>query len=742
MVSTSAFPPSYQEQDQEFGYGQLFQILLRRWPWIVGALGLSLAGAVYVNVQAEPEFQSSMQLLVEPNFDENWRVQDFNEQFQAPNSSSIDYATQLNLMRSNQFLLEAANRLLDSYSPEELRPITQSFNLVQVVEDKTSSRIFAATVKGNDPTITRRFLEELQQVYNEFNIQQREGRLTRGLAYVDEELEIAQQNLRASQNALEQFRINQNLIDPTAQAQSIAAALDRIQEEQRQLSSQLSEIETRYELIGDRLKLNPDTALLAARLSQSGRLQELLSTIQETSLELDERRILFTDADPTTQILAEKLQLQTDELQREVGLIIRRPVDRLSPDLLSFMQLSNLDIQLATELLQADANLAAIESRILALIDLEDSLRRDLDQLPALIAEYDRLLPNIEIQQATLQRLLEQREQVTSELARGGYTWQVVEPPQDGGQIGPNPRRNLILGGIVGLFLGGLLAFARESTDNVLHTSEDLKRQLTLPLLGILPLQTESGLFTFGAGRRDEALPPMLHPELAESELIQTISSPSFREAMDLMTNSLQLRSTDKAHKAFAITSGLPNEGKTTVALGLALSLARMNQKVLLIDSDLRRSGLQAQLGIASDSGLSTFLKGAPTATRPHRLDLGYAHLDILPAGPAPDDPIPLLSSPKFSRLLAKSRQIYDVILVDTPPVLGMADAVKVGSVCDGTVVVTRLDRITQPELTEMLSLLAPLKVMGVIANGAKVIPNRYVYDTPPAESKVISSRN
>jgi succinoglycan biosynthesis transport protein ExoP len=739
MVSTSTLPPS---TDQEFGYGQLFQILLRRWPWIIAALGLSLAGAVYVNVQAEPEFQSSMQLLVEPNFDENWRVQDFNEQFQAPNSSSIDYATQLNLMRSNQFLLEAANRLLDSYSPEELRPITQSFNLVQVVEDKTSSRIFAATVKGNDPTITRRFLEELQQVYNEFNIQQREGRLTRGLAYVDEELEIAQQNLRASQNALEQFRINQNLIDPTAQAQSIAAALDRIQEEQRQLSSQLSEIETRYELIGDRLKLNPDTALLAARLSQSGRLQELLSTIQETSLELDERRILFTDADPTTQILAEKLQLQTDELQREVGLIIRRPVDRLSPDLLSFMQLSNLDIQLATELLQADANLAAIESRILALIDLEDSLRRDLDQLPALIAEYDRLLPNIEIQQATLQRLLEQREQVTSELARGGYTWQVVEPPQDGGQIGPNPRRNLILGGIVGLFLGGLLAFARESTDNVLHTSEDLKRQLTLPLLGILPLQTESGLFTFGAGRRDEALPPMLHPELAESELIQTISSPSFREAMDLMTNSLQLRSTDKAHKAFAITSGLPNEGKTTVALGLALSLARMNQKVLLIDSDLRRSGLQAQLGIASDSGLSTFLKGAPTATRPHRLDLGYAHLDILPAGPAPDDPIPLLSSPKFSRLLAKSRQIYDVILVDTPPVLGMADAVKVGSVCDGTVVVTRLDRITQPELTEMLSLLAPLKVMGVIANGAKVIPNRYVYDTPPAESKVISSRN
>jgi len=153
---------------------------------------------------------------------------------------------------------------------------------------------------------------------------------------------------------------------------------------------------------------------------------------------------------------------------------------------------------------------------------------------------------------------------------------------------------------------------------------------------------------------------------------------------------------------------------------------------VLLIDADLRRSGLQAELGIDSEQGLSTFLRGLPVASRPHRLDLGYTHLDVLPAGPVPDDPIPLLSSPRFSKLIAKSREIYDVILVDTPPVLGMADAVKGGSVCDGTVVVTRLDRITQKELTEMLSLLAPLKVLGMIANGAKGSPTRYGSYTNP----------
>jgi capsular exopolysaccharide synthesis family protein len=265
----------------------------------------------------------------------------------------------------------------------------------------------------------------------------------------------------------------------------------------------------------------------------------------------------------------------------------------------------------------------------------------------------------------------------------------------------------------------------RETTDTVLHTSDELKRQVPLPLLGILP-QPSAGRFGLGAARRDAVLAPVLHPELAESALIQAVSNPAFREAMDVVSNNLQLRSGRQGNRTFAITSGLPGEGKTTVALGLALSLTRMNQRVLLIDADLRRSGLQAELGLESEGGLATVLKGLPVATRPHRLDLGYAHLDILPAGPSPDDPLPLLSSPRFTKLIARSREIYDVILVDTPPVLGMADAVTIGTVCDGTVVVTRLDRITQQELTEMLSLLAPLKVLGMIANGAKDVAPRY----------------
>lgn len=723
MVSTSTLPTT---TEPEFGYGQLFQILLRRWPWIAGALSLGLATAVYINLQEQPEYQSDMQLIVEPNFRTDWRATDFNESEREPIASEGDFATQLALMRSDQFLVEASQRLQSTYPDLTLDAIKAGFTLNRLAEDKTSTRIFQATFVSDSPLKTQRLLETLQAIYTEYNLQQQQTRLERGLEHIDEQLVTTQENLRDSQSALEQFRRSADLIDPTLQGQVVLDGLNQLQVEKQQLFKDLAEVETRYAALEGQLQLSPQAGLAASRLSGSDRVQGLVNTVQQTSLALAERRILFTDQDPAVQVLAAQQQNELDALRREVASILRQPVGDLTPELESYLQLGDLDRSLVAQLVELDATLSALEARADSLTALEQELQRDLEQFPGLIAEYDRLQPGIETDRATLERLLAQREQLTSELARGGFTWEVVQTPREGLPLPSSATRNLMLGAVAGLFLGGLLAFARESTDNVLRTSDDLKRQVPLPLLGILPQQTAGGRFSFGASRREGALPPMLHPELAESALIQTVSSPAFREAMDVMTNSLQLRSPGPGSKTFAITSGLPGEGKTTVALGLALSLTRMNQRVLLIDADLRRSGLQAELGIDSEQGLSTFLKGLPVGTRPHRLDLGYAHLDVLPAGPVPDDPIPLLSSPRFSKLIAKSREVYDVILIDTPPVLGMADAVKVGSVCDGTVVVTRLDRITQKELTEMLSLLAPLKVLGMIANGAKDTPTRY----------------
>lgn len=716
----------HQSGEPEFGYGQLFGVLLRRWPWIVGALAVAMSGAVYVSLREEPTYQSTMQLIVEPNFRQNLQERDFTGVADDDTVNQTDYATQLALMQSSQFIQEAVEAIQDEYPDLTLESVTESFLLTRVSSQKEATRIFAASYIDNDPVKTQRFLEELQASYLRYNEEQQAERLIRGLQHVNEQLTKTRENLEDAQSSLETFRQNQNLIDPNLQAQAVTEALRQIQIEQRQLLADLSQTESRYAVLEQQLALSPQNALLASRLSQSGRVQTLLNKIQETNLALADRQIIFTDQDPQVQVLKEQRDNQLAELRTEVSSVTKQAVGDIDPELLSAMQLGQIDLDLVSQLLELESTLQSLDARSQTLAQLEGSLRDEINRYPSLIAEYDRLQPMVDIERTSLQQLLEQRQQLSSELSRGGFTWEVIEPPTLGKQIGPDPVRPLTLGIVAGLFVGGALAFARESMDKVVRTSDELKKQVPLPLLGILPMQVARRGFSLPTVRRDQPSPGGLHPELMGSELIQTILWPPFKESLDLIANQIQLSQKDRTPKALAVTSGLPGEGKTTVTMGLALSLARMNQRVLVIDADMRRSGLQAELGLAMEYGLSSLILGEPGPGRPHRLDFAKSHIDVLPAGPAPEDPITLLSSPRFNTLIARCKERYDIVLVDTPPVLGMADALKVGDCCDGTILVTRLDRITQPELTEVISLITPLDVVGIIANGAKSTPSRY----------------
>ncbi|MGF1568054.1 MAG: GumC family protein [Nodosilinea sp.] len=737
MVATSdvSYP-----QEPELGYGQLLGVLLRRWPWIAGTLALTMAGAVYVALNAEPTYESTMQLIVEPNFNQDLQRRDF-VGLADSGVNQTDYATQLALMRSSQFIVDAVNSLQGEYPDLKPGDVERYFSLEQIEEGDNATRIFEAIYIDEDPVKTQKVLNALQAVYLQYNKDQQANRLIRGLEHVNQQLSQTQKNLLKAQTDLKEFRQNQNLLDPSVQGQSVVESLGRIQAEQRTLLADRSQLQQQFATLKDQLALSPESALVASRLSQSSRVQSLLNQLQETSLALADRQILFTNEDPQVQVLINQRDNQLDELRDEISIVARQPVTDLDPTLQTFLQLGQVDLNLVGSLIEAEASMKSLEARLATLAGMETELRQQIDRYPNLIAEYDRLQPVVEIERNTLEELLIQREQLSSELARGGFVWQVIESPKKGRQIGPDPIKPLALGLILGAFLGGALAFAVESMDKRVRTSAELKKQVPLPLLGILPLQPIRRGFALPPFRRDDGHANGLHPELADSELVQTVMGHQFRDSLDLIANNLQLLPGNQGSQAIAVTSGLPGEGKTTLTLGLALSLARMNQRILIIDADLRQSGIQAGLGLSMERGLATLLAGQRGKVRPHRLDFGLARVDVLPAGPVPNDPIVLLSSPRFRSLLARCKAHYDVVLVDTPPILGMADSLKVGAVCDGTLLVTRLDRITQPELTEIMELLAPIRVLGIIANGAKSTPAaRYsAYSTPSNSVQLVN---
>ncbi|MFN3944919.1 MAG: GumC family protein [Allosphingosinicella sp.] len=229
----------------------------------------------------------------------------------------------------------------------------------------------------------------------------------------------------------------------------------------------------------------------------------------------------------------------------------------------------------------------------------------------------------------------------------------------------PRPMMNMALGGIFGIVLSFILVVARENFDDRVHVPEDVERKLGLPLLGMVPLLP-------GTASPAEAL---ANPRSMLSEAYATIRT------------SVELSSSGGLPATILLTSSRAAEGKSTTSYGLSRQFAQMGKRVLLIDSDLRKPSLHRLVGAAHRFGLSNVLAGQKRAEEVlQQTDLDGLH--FMASGSLPPNPPQLLGSPALKRLLHELEQAYDVVVIDGPPLLGLADALLLSAVTDVTIFV------------------------------------------------------
>ena len=232
----------------------------------------------------------------------------------------------------------------------------------------------------------------------------------------------------------------------------------------------------------------------------------------------------------------------------------------------------------------------------------------------------------------------------------------------------PSYPRNLLISLVLGLIVGGGLAVVREAVDDTLYSPEDAERKLGLPLLGTTPLVDET----------DRDSMEDTHSELNEAYY-------SIRAAIDYATAG-------DRHKVIQVTSGQPSEGKSTTALALARDFARIGRRVLLIDSDLRNPSLHRLLGEKNKSGMMDVLMNripVSDAIKP----VGTDGLHAMTLGPIPPNPVQILSGNLVGDLLDKLRADYDVVIIDSAPVMGLADAPMLSRLADFTVLIVEAGR-------------------------------------------------
>jgi capsular exopolysaccharide synthesis family protein len=226
-----------------------------------------------------------------------------------------------------------------------------------------------------------------------------------------------------------------------------------------------------------------------------------------------------------------------------------------------------------------------------------------------------------------------------------------------------------MIGLLLGLMLSFALAFLLERLDETIKTPEDIERHLRLPVIGIVPKVGEGSLDAMSEDTR----------------------SP-FSEAYRSLRTGLQYATEAGAPRILLVTSAVAGEGKSTTALMLARKFAQLGVKVLLIDADLRKPSLHKRLNVDNGMGLSEYLAGeadGPDLFKPTT----YANLTVVTSGATPSNPAELLAAARFRSLLTVAAHSFDQVIIDGPPLLGLADVPIIANAADGTLIAIEAGR-------------------------------------------------
>ncbi len=279
----------------------------------------------------------------------------------------------------------------------------------------------------------------------------------------------------------------------------------------------------------------------------------------------------------------------------------------------------------------------------------------------------------------------------------------------------PRKTRNIMLSVIVGL-LGGIgLAFFTEYLDNTIKTPEDIEKKVYLPPLGLVPQYTNAD--NNGALQKVEYI--------AHSDGRSPIS-----EAYRSIRTFLLLSTGGKPPRVMAVTSPARDEGKTTTVINTAISLTKSDVKVLIIDADMRKPRLHHIFDLDNTVGLSAFLSGNVEFGDGLIKTSDIQNLDVITSGPIPPNPAELLSSYRFSELIHSLYPLYNFIIIDTPPVMGISDPLIVGSQADGVIMVVKSGKTPKEAAQETRRMLEGVnaKILGVVLNSVSQADMRYSY--------------
>ena len=634
----------------------------------------------------------------------------------ARNSTSSDIPTLIELLKSPLLL-----------GPIARRHGTKSAALADRIQikiggskQKEAEGVLNISLTGRDPKETQGLLNDLAKTYLQTALAQRQQRLADGIKFLDLQAPALQKKTADLQQQLALFRQRNTVLQPTEEGGALKAKM--LQQSDSILALQAE----RAQLRNVRLAISNGSLTARGYQEAIGGLGKTSSAGNNQGLSVaDSNQSLLEQLTKLDEQLAEARAKYTPSSSMVKGLEARR--QRLMP-MLRENQLEAVD-----GALQANGASLVVAQR------QQSQLKGTFQGQPQLIKQYEALQQKLSIANDNLASFLKAKEDFQLEIAQRTLPWKVIAPPEiDPTPIKPSVPRNLALGVVLGLVAGAGAGLLRDRLDHVFHSPAEVNADLKQTLLGHIPH------VEFFQGVREDSrflieeldtTPSSSDPDKAlETEPQIPGTAPKslsgyqrffYQEAFRNLFTSLRFLDSDRPLRAIALTSAVPNEGKSLVNVLLAKTLSEMGKRVLLIDADMRKPQMHYRLGLNNLVGLSNILTEDnirwTDAVQPVKNHAGWS---VITSGRRPPDPTRLLSSTRMHQMAQEISQSgqFDLVIYDTPPVLGLADAMLTSEHVDGLILLVSLDRVDRHLPKEAIKRIqaSGASLLGLVTNAVK----------------------
>ena len=669
---------------------------------------------------------------------ENQRMLGLKDAGESSAYEDLDYnvlmETQLQVLKSDALAVETARKLADNKDKDggtlEIVPINSGPTSLTNADEwamyhaltegvKVSiipqTRILQITAQNRDPKLAAMITNTMANTFIERNFRARFDSIGRTTEWLQKELGDLQLKIEVSQDKLVRYQREHGILGIDEKQNVITAKLDELNRNLTAAETERIRRESNYKLA---LSNGPET-----NGNASDNTSDLLGRLRSEEANLEEKyaqvRAQLGDAYPKSK----ELQAQLEQVRASIRTEEQRTAIRSHAEYLAALKREEL-LGAAFEAQKQEANKlneSAIQYNL---------LKRDLDTNRQL---YEGLLQRLK--EAGIEASLKSSNISMIEAAR------IPTTPSS-----PNIPRNVGLSALVGIFGGLGLIFAFELLDNTVRTADQVQIASDLPVLGIVPMLMNGS----SAGWRTRipyrsSTKSTMHPQRRTAQLdgpeSAAMSLPFVAlhpksegaEAYRALRTSILLSMPGSVPKVIAITSSVPQEGKTTTAVNCATVLAQQGARVLLVDADLRRPAIHSWFGLGNlgSVGLSSLLTGTANGNSGIVPAPGVSNLFIVPAGPIPPHPSELLGSKLLREMLNEWSKEFDHIVIDTPPVLSVTDAVLVGAAVDSVLLVVRSGVTRKDALRNARNLLGQMniRIMGAVVNCVDFsAPDQYYY--------------